>query len=127
MGLFGLNIFDNLTEGQWTETSSCGFSKECKATKACIAQACTPARALYGESVYNPCVTKCQQEPRPKSLNELFCSDAKNAYDVWGFQCPGYTPVPEEKSGIKIGNSTISWYVIGAIFVAIIVLIILFL
>jgi hypothetical protein len=124
MALFGLNIFDQLTGGQWTDTSSCGFNKECKAAKACIANVCTPARALYGESVYNPCVQQCQREPRPASLEQMFCTDPKNAFEVWGYQCPGY--IPEPPSGLKIGKTNISWPIVAGFVILIVVLLLMF-
>lgn len=126
MALFGLNIFDQLTDGRWDENSSCGFNKECKAAKACIATVCTPARALYGESVYNPCVTACQREPRPGSLDDLMCTDPKNAWEVWGYSCDGYVPTEQKKSGLNIAGNVISWYIIGAIIALIIIVYLLF-
>lgn len=124
MALFGLNIFDQLTQGRWDETSSCGLNKECKAAKACIAQVCTPARALYGESVYDPCVTACQREPRPKQLADLLCTDPKNAWDVWGFSCEGYTPA--EQPGLKLAGMNISWFIVGALIALAIIVYLLF-
>ena len=126
MGLFGFNIFDSALEGNWDENSSCGFNKNCKAAKECIASIGGPARALYGESVYNPIAQACQHDPRPKSLDDVFCVDPKNAWEVWGYKCKSFTPPPETASGLKIGGTTINWYIIGMLVVLLIILLILF-
>jgi len=107
MPIFG--FFDKV-KGQWNEGSACGFNQKCKDAKACIQNTCAPLRATYGETVYQSCITQCQNPPYPLTAEDVLCLEPIAAYESWGIICPNYNPETSRREQEKIlGLPIFAW------------------